>query len=128
MRKCSDNPYGIERQVQREKNVTWALSESSTFARFYVARGAGSRVELRNVGLHLTPAGGGSRFGGDDDTRDGLISTRQGNAGSWSSLQTQNPVGTWELQLPGSEAQFRSGAIEDILLVITYGGRTPAWP
>jgi hypothetical protein len=95
---------------------------------FYVARSAGSRVELHNVGLHLTPAGGGGRFGGDGETRDGLISTRQGNAGNWSSLQTQNPIGTWELQLPGSEAQFRSGAIEDILLVITYGGRTPAWP
>ena len=41
------------------------------------------------------------------------------------------PVGEWELELPNTEEVrdlFKDEQIDDIFLVITYSGRTPAWP
>jgi hypothetical protein len=41
------------------------------------------------------------------------------------------PVGEWELELPNTEEvknYFKNEEIDDILLVITYSGRTPDWP
>ena len=41
------------------------------------------------------------------------------------------PIGEWELALPNTEEmknRFKNEEIEDILFVITYSGRTPAWP
>ena len=40
-------------------------------------------------------------------------------------------AGEWELALPNTEEmkkRFKNEGIEDILLVITYSGRTPEWP
>lgn len=62
---------------------------------------------------------------------DGIISTRRGNGTGWVNLLNKVPVGEWELALPNTEAiknRFRQGQIEDIMLVISYSGRTPAWP
>jgi hypothetical protein len=50
-------------------------------------------------------------------------------------MQGSEPFGEWELSLqaplsdgrPAVEA-FKGEDIEDILLVVTYGGRTPPWP
>ncbi|MGZ8915534.1 MAG: hypothetical protein ACXW1Z_20805 [Methylobacter sp.] len=41
------------------------------------------------------------------------------------------PAGEWELALPNTEEmrnRFKNEELEDILLVITYSGRTPEWP
>ena len=73
----------------------------------------------------------GPPVGGGDSTTDGLISTRRGNAGGWSQLRNQEPIGTWELALPDTPAVrgwFADEQITDILLVITYTGETPDWP
>ena len=63
---------------------------------------------------------------------DGVISTREPNGANWLAITTKkSPVGEWTLTLPNADAVkslFRSGEIEDILFVITYSGRTPAWP
>jgi len=43
----------------------------------------------------------------------------------------KGPVGEWELALPNTEEmrnRFKTEEIEDILFVIMYSGRTPAWP
>jgi hypothetical protein len=43
----------------------------------------------------------------------------------------RSPVGEWELTLPNTDAvrqRFQDEELDDILLVITYSGRTPAWP
>jgi hypothetical protein len=68
-------------------------------------------------------------------TIDGIISTRRGNAGSWTSMIGKSPIGQWELALPNTEEirqRFGDGStegeIEDILLVISYSARTPEWP
>src|SRR6185369_835714 len=79
---------------------------------------------LRLTQKGRAPAGGGG------STTDGVLSTRRGNA-SWSSLQGREPIGDWELALPNTaEARswFSDQRITDILLVLTYSGRTPKWP
>jgi hypothetical protein len=43
----------------------------------------------------------------------------------------KTPIGEWELALPDTEEmrnRFKDEQIDDMLLVITYSGRTPAWP
>ena len=70
-------------------------------------------------------------MGGGATSVDGVVSTRRGNAGSWTSVIGKSPAGEWELGLPNTEEireRFRNEQIEDILFVITYSGRTPAWP
>jgi hypothetical protein len=62
---------------------------------------------------------------------DGVISTRRGNAGSRIPMVGKAPAGDWELALPKSDEirnRFKNEEIEEILLVITYSGRTPDWP
>jgi hypothetical protein len=62
---------------------------------------------------------------------EGLISTRRSNAGSWTALIGTSPVGTWELTFPETQEmknRFKHEEIDDILLVLTYSGRTLAWP
>jgi hypothetical protein len=62
---------------------------------------------------------------------DGIISTRRGNAPNWASMIGKRPIGEWELVLPNTEemqSRFHNEQIGDILFVITYTGRTPAWP
>ena len=64
-------------------------------------------------------------------TPEGIISTRLGNGAGWMPLLGRAPVGDWSLTLPDTgevRNLFASDAIEDILFVITYTGRTPAWP
>jgi len=73
--------------------------------------------------------------GGSATSIDGIISTRRGNAGSWTAMIGKSAIGEWELALPNTE-EMRSrlgdensnDTIVDILLVITYSGRTPDWP
>jgi hypothetical protein len=62
---------------------------------------------------------------------DGIISTRRGNAGSWTGLIGKDPVGARELTLPNTEAmrnRFKDEEIDDILLVVTCASLTAAWP
>jgi hypothetical protein len=91
----------------------------------------GQKVEIADVSL--TAAG----IGGTASTVDSTISTRRGNAGAWKDMLGKPPAQTWTLTLPdtadksdappGTRTLFRTGAIQDILLVITYTGKLPAW-
>jgi Tc toxin complex TcA C-terminal TcB-binding domain len=109
----------------------------------YVARADGMRQEVAVGHLKLKDAAGVEVTGGAARTIDGTISTRRGNGSAWLPLigggaatGGRTPFGTWELSLRNSnaaEAQqlqdwLKDEQIEDILLVITYAGRTPAWP
>ena len=74
---------------------------------------------------------GSGTVGGSATSIDSIISTRRGNAGSWTAMIGKSPAGEWELALPNTEEmkkRFETEEIEDILLVITYSGRTPEWP
>jgi hypothetical protein len=99
---------------------------------FAVARADGQSFEIGNTQLLLTPEGETVAVGGAvDGSTDGLISTRRGNASAWIPLIGKSPAGAWELSLPNTEEmknRFKNEDIDDLLLVITYEGRTPAWP
>lgn len=97
----------------------------------YIAckQGTNSGTEVRH--LRFTEEGRAGAIGGSANSADGLISTRQGNAGSWTAMIGKAPIGRWELALPTTEEmknRFKNEEIEDILLVVTYSGRTPPWP
>jgi hypothetical protein len=98
----------------------------------YMVRAAGRGFEVGGIQLLCTRAGDEEPVGGvAGDTIDGVISTRRSNAGSWNALIGGSPMGEWELALPNSEEmkrRFHNEEIEDILLVLTYAGRTPTWP
>ena len=70
--------------------------------------------------------------GGAARSIEGIISTRRENAPNWSDFQAaDSPIGTWELALPDTEDmrnRFKNEEMEDMLFVVTYFGRTPAWP
>jgi hypothetical protein len=81
--------------------------------------------------LRFTEQGSEQAVGGPATSIDGVISTRRGNAPAWLGMLGRAPIGEWELALPDSQQMrdlFQHGRVEDILLVITYSGRTPAWP
>ncbi|UCF04151.1 MAG: hypothetical protein JSV33_09360, partial [bacterium] len=81
--------------------------------------------------LKFTEQGSTGPIGGGATSIDGVISTRRGNAGSWTTMIGKSPVGEWELALPNTEEmknRFKEEEIEDILFVITYQGNTPEWP
>ncbi|MDH5741909.1 MAG: hypothetical protein OEY77_16445, partial [Nitrospira sp.] len=90
----------------------------------------GSSIEVPVSHLHFTEHGTAATIGGSATTMDRVISTRRANAQSWADMIGRTPVGTWELAFPNTEkvrSLFAKGQIEDILFVITYSGRTPAW-
>ena len=97
----------------------------------YFVRANGKSFEVTDTRLRYTAQEEIGTLGGSATSIDGIISTRRGNAGSWAAMIGKSPVGEWELALPNTEEmkkRFKSEEIEDILLVITYSGRTPEWP
>jgi hypothetical protein len=96
----------------------------------YFARASGAAFEVDTT-LEFTASGSQAAEGGQASSIDGLISTRRGNATGWNSMIGETPIGEWKLSLPNTEVmkgRFKDEQIEDILFVITYDGRTPAWP
>jgi Tc toxin complex TcA C-terminal TcB-binding domain len=88
------------------------------------------RFEISDVSI--TAAG----MGGNASTVDCTISNRRGNAASWKNMLGKSPIQNWTLTIPdtpdtiagpGTRTLIRTGAIQDILLVITYTGTLPAW-
>ncbi|MFK4067208.1 neuraminidase-like domain-containing protein [Streptomyces sp. NPDC029674] len=66
--------------------------------------------------------------GGEATTNDGIASTRRGNAADWRSLNGTTPAGAWHLAFgPEARTLFDSGTLDDILLVLSWSGRGPAW-
>jgi len=97
----------------------------------YFVRASQKTFELPITILRFTEQGNQGTVGGSATPIDGKISTRSGNAGSWTVMIGKSPVGEWELTLPNTEEvkkHFLDEDIDDILFVITYAGRTPDWP
>ncbi len=99
----------------------------------YFVQAEGSPIEVDSVQLqlHFTPKSRTVPVGGSAKPIDGIISTRNGNGSSWTSMFGLSPVGEWELALPNDQPTkdlFKNEEIEDMLFVITYSGRTPDWP
>jgi hypothetical protein len=97
----------------------------------YFVRANQKTFELPITELRFTEEGNQGTVGGSATPIDGIISTRRGNGGSWTAMIGKSPSGEWGLTLPDTEEmknRFKNEEIEDILLVITYSGRTPEWP
>jgi hypothetical protein len=94
-------------------------------------RAEGRSFEVASAQLRFTPQGETLAVGGAAGSSvDGMMSTRRGHAGSWTAIIGKAPVGTWELTLPNTEEmknRFKNEELDDILLVLTYAGRMPAW-
>jgi hypothetical protein len=95
----------------------------------YFARANGQSFEVPVTSLRFKENGAVGSIGGGATSIDGVISTRRGNAGSWTAMIGKTPFGDWELVLPKEmKDRFNNEDITDILFVITYSGRTPEWP
>ncbi|RCJ42353.1 hypothetical protein A6770_35085 [Nostoc minutum NIES-26] len=97
----------------------------------YFVRASEKTFEIPTTELRFTERVNQGTVGGSATAIDGIISTRRGNAGSWTAMISKSPVGEWELTLPNTEEvkkHFQDEEIDDILFVITYAGRTPEWP
>jgi hypothetical protein len=100
----------------------------------YCGRANGSSAELPVSHLHYKEHGASTPLGGGATSIDGLISTRQGNGSAWAAMIGKSPIGEWQLALPDTDAvraRFKGDGtdrVEDMVLVITYSGRTPEWP
>ncbi len=80
----------------------------------------------------VPPNGTTEGVGGTATPIAGVVSTRRGNGSPWLAMidAPRAPYGQWELALPNDQVTqdlFTNGQIEDILLVVTYSGLTPAW-
>jgi hypothetical protein len=96
-----------------------------------VARRDGFTEEIDIEGLKLTPEAETSSVGGAARTVAGAVSTRRPNGATWLGMHGKSPVGSWELRLPNTQsirALFKDELIEDLALVVTFGGTTSAWP
>jgi hypothetical protein len=103
----------------------------------YFVRDDHQAFEISNASLTVTTQDLPRKtVGGTASSNDGTISIRRGNASSWVPMVDRSPIGDWTLTLqdtpdtsagPGTRTLFQSGAIQDILFVISYRGKTPAW-
>ena len=96
----------------------------------YFVRAGEAPVEVPVSHLRYTAQEEVGTVGGSATSIDGVISTRRGNAGSWTAMIGKSPTGEWELALPNTgemRNRFAKEDVEDILFVITYSGRTPDW-
>lgn len=101
----------------------------------YLVRKDGEVFEQSIRHLHFTEEGMTGAVGGRATTVSGRVSTRSGNGANWLPLIGQLPHGMWELafpdQLPTETAardRFANESIENMLLVLTVSGQTPAFP
>ncbi|MFF5077983.1 Ig-like domain-containing protein [Actinoplanes sp. NPDC000266] len=97
-----------------------------------VVRAEGQAFEIANIRLMVTSQGETVAVGGTvPTTRDGIISTRRGNASAWTTLIGRSPAGAWELTFLDNEdlrTRFQNEQITDLVLVVTYRTESPAWP
>jgi hypothetical protein len=97
----------------------------------FFMRADGKSFEIPVAHLLYFARGDAGSVGGVATTIDGIISTRRGNAANWTAITGKTPVGEWEMALPNTKEikdRFLNEEIRDILLIVTYSGRTPPWP
>lgn len=94
----------------------------------------GEVITATTVGLSFVPAGApqdATPLGGDAGSDRGLLSTRSRSASRWQNCLGAPPFGKWTLDLSRDSALqglLAADKIRDILFVVSYAGKTPAWP
>jgi hypothetical protein len=97
----------------------------------YFSRAGKAAFEVPVTSFRFTQIGTAGSVGGGASSIDGVISTRRGNAGSWTAMIGKEPFGRWDLMLPNTDeirGRFSREEIEDMLFVVSYSARTPEWP
>lgn len=87
-------------------------------------------AEAVPVSLKFTEKGATAAIGGSATPIERLVSTRRANGGPWRPMTGKTPSGRWELTLvdsPETREWFESEELIDILVVVSYVARTPAW-
>src|SRR5690606_32360235 len=128
-------PMTVRFRTRREDFPSNLESLKIAHVVLYFARASGASFEIPVTSLRFTEDGASGAVGGGGVSIDGILSTRKGNAASWTSILGLTPFGEWELSLltplpDGRRARdlFAAEEVEDILFVVTYTARTPAWP
>jgi len=96
----------------------------------FCLRKDGFTQELLITSLKYTIPGGETIATADVRTIGGIVGTRRGSGAAWQVLVGKTPVGEWSIQLENTElvrAWFKDGSIQDIVLVMTLTGVSPAW-
>jgi hypothetical protein len=85
--------------------------------------------------LRFTEQNAPGFVGGGATAINGIVSTRRGNAANWTAMIGKSPFGEWSLALTDKLADgrevsqlFADESLTDIIMVVTYSGRYPAWP
>ena len=97
----------------------------------FCLRNDGITQELNVLSLAKTAASVTTMSTANVITVNGIAGTRPPSGAPWQNLVGQDPAGDWSLQLENTDAVkglFKNGSIQDIALVLTVGGVTPAWP
>ncbi len=135
----SARPMVVEFETKREHFPPNLSNTRIQHVMWYVASTTDNQIEMEGVELRFTEQGGGT-VGGSANTNESVISTRRGNAGPWNAMIGKAPFGRWELRLPKNRTvrelfsesppypQRPADRVAEILLVITYSGRTQEWP
>ena len=87
--------------------------------------------ELAITSLSHTAAGGQTISAGEVRTTGGIVSTRRPAGAAWRAFVDISPAGDWELGIADNalvRSWFSDGLIEDVVVVLTLSGTTPAWP
>jgi hypothetical protein len=119
----TDFPLNLERDSVKISNLV-----------VYFVPEDGEQVEVANVALRFVPDGAAPAappLGGTASSERGLLSTRSGSASSWQNCIGVAPFGKWTLDLSADsdlQSLFDDDKVRDILFVVSYSGRTPAWP
>jgi len=131
------NPYQTDTPLQ----VNWATSRadfppnvdqiSITQVALVLVTDKAVPVELGTVTLTYTEQRTTARLGGPAAPVDRVVSTRRPNGGPWLSMLGKSPVGRWQFALPNLDAVrdwLTADSLFDLLLVVSYRGRTAPWP
>ncbi len=97
----------------------------------FCVRADGYLQEVRVKSLAHTIPGLDTITTGEVLTQGGIVGTRRPGGAPWQRLVGRDPVGEWTLQLensPSLRQAFKDESILDVVLVLTVGGITPAWP
>lgn len=97
----------------------------------FCLRADGFAEELPLASLSYSAPGVAAITAGAARTTGGIVGTRRPNGAAWQVLLGQDPAGDWSLRLedsPTLRSWFKDGSIQDLVLVMTVGGYTPAWP
>ncbi|GAA3249600.1 neuraminidase-like domain-containing protein [Dactylosporangium siamense] len=117
-------PAGADRRITvplRDVDFPFGVEALSTAA---VAVRLVGGAQLPDVTLTLTKG----TAGGAATVTNGLAGTRRGNAPAWLPLTGGSPAGEWQLAFGADAANlFAAGALDDILLMISWAGQGPAW-